>query len=777
MKFKVALAQIAVFLTFGTGRMVGQTITGFSPTLGSPNDTVTITGVGFAAPQGGNITFWQNKAVPFQHTNSDTMMTVHVPSGATTGPITITRGAYSQSSQADFTVVGAGPYITDVSPSLGAVGDSVTINGVHFIGATSVKFNGTAAPGFTGDAGGTQIFVNVPAGATSGTVTVTGPSGTGTSPSSFTVIGPGPYISGFSPAVGPSNSTVTISGRHFTGLTGVKFNGTNAASASATTDTEITAVTPMTVTTGPIKVTTSIGNYTSPTNFFVPPTVSSFSPGAGQPTTTVTITGKNFTGATGVKINGAAASYSVINNTSISATVPTGVNSGLVRVITPAGSAFSSSNFKIQPTISSFSPGFGSAGATVTISGANLNEGLSSVKFNGVPASFSPPAFGSVAVTVPSATTGPISLTTSNGTVFSASDFSFPASITSFTPGTGSAGTPVNITGQNFLDASSVTFGGAIAGFFVNGNTSISATAPAGVPSGTVKVTTPAGTATSAALFYAPPAITSFAPTHGLVGAMVTITGTNFLGASAVQFNGLNASSFTVVNNGSIQVAVPSGAQNGPITVVAPASSYATTTNFILDYRSDLVVTITDAPDPVTVGSNLVYIVSVLNNGPDSAPNVMLTNYLPASVTLKSAMASQGTLATNDYRTLVASFGSLGFAGVVSMTLTVAPTNIGTIFDSANAVSGYPDPVASNSVASASTIVQPLPLLSISRATGNQVRVSWALGLSNYSLQYKSDLPTNFSWVSNSSVPVLSNNLNNVTEPATNARRFYRLIR
>ena len=109
--------------------------------------------------------------------------------------------------------------------------------------------------------------------------------------------------------------------------------------------------------------------------------------------------------------------------------------------------------------------------------------------------------------------------------------------------------------------------------------------------------------------------------------------------------------------------------------------------------------------------------------------------------------------------------------------LTVTPTNVGTIFDSANAVSGYVDPVATNSVASAITVVQPLPLLSISRAASNQVKVSWAIALSNYSLQYKSDLPTNNSWVSNSSVPVLTNSQIIVTEPATNARRFYRLIR
>jgi uncharacterized repeat protein (TIGR01451 family) len=490
----------------------------------------------------------------------------------------------------------------------------------------------------------------------------------------------------------------------------------------------------------------------------------------------VTVLGKNFKGTTAVTINGGAASYSIVNNTNISATIPGGVNSGLVRVTAPAGSAFSSSNFRFLPSVAGFSPGSGSAGATVTITGANLNEGLSAVKFNGVNATFATPAFGSVNVTVPAATSGTISLTTSNGTATSANNFYFPASISSFTPTAGGGGASVTIKGQNFTGASSVTFNNVGASFFVNNNTNISAVAPGSVSSGTIKVTTPAGTATSAALFYAPPTISGFAPTHGVVGTTVTISGNNFLGASAVQFNGTNAGSFTVLNNNSIQATVPAGAQTGPIKVTAPAGSFTTSTNFVPDYQSDLQVTITDAPDPVRVGSNLVYTIYVQNNGPDSAPNVLVSNYLPATVVLKGAGQSQGTISTNG-NVIVASMGTIGYLGVATMALTVTPTNAGLIYDSVNGVSGYVDPVGSNSVASAITTVEPLPLLAIRQMTSNRVRVSWAPGLSNYSLQYKADLPTNNPWISNSAVPVLTNNEEVIIEPATNSRRFYRLFR
>jgi hypothetical protein len=87
------------------------------------------------------------------------------------------------------------------------------------------------------------------------------------------------------------------------------------------------------------------------------------------------------------------------------------------------------------------------------------------VKFNNVTASFNTPAFGAVTSTVPaSATTGPLTLTTSNGTV-TAGTFYLPASITGFTPSNGPAGTVVTLTGQNFLGASAVAFNGAPAAF------------------------------------------------------------------------------------------------------------------------------------------------------------------------------------------------------------------------------------------------------------------------------------------------------------------------
>lgn len=83
----------------------------------------------------------------------------------------------------------APPIITGFTPASGLVGAGVVITGTDLIGTTAVAFNGTPAPGFIQNSA-TQITVNVPAGATSGPISVTNPSGSGTSAATFTVLQP-----------------------------------------------------------------------------------------------------------------------------------------------------------------------------------------------------------------------------------------------------------------------------------------------------------------------------------------------------------------------------------------------------------------------------------------------------------------------------------------------------------------------------------------------------------------------------------------------------------
>jgi len=91
---------------------------------------------------------------------------------------------------------GYGQYLGEVVPSIGsfdpvtgASGTSVTLYGSNFTGTTAVAFNGVNDPGFS-QTTDNELYLTVPAGATTGTISVTNASGTGASFKSFTVAAP-----------------------------------------------------------------------------------------------------------------------------------------------------------------------------------------------------------------------------------------------------------------------------------------------------------------------------------------------------------------------------------------------------------------------------------------------------------------------------------------------------------------------------------------------------------------------------------------------------------
>jgi hypothetical protein len=88
----------------------------------------------------------------------------------------------------------SGPSVSSFSPTSGSVGTSVTITGSGFTGATDVAFNGVSVGtgNFTVDSD-SQITAVVPAGATSGPVSVTAGT-TAASSTSFTVTGSGAML-------------------------------------------------------------------------------------------------------------------------------------------------------------------------------------------------------------------------------------------------------------------------------------------------------------------------------------------------------------------------------------------------------------------------------------------------------------------------------------------------------------------------------------------------------------------------------------------------------
>ena len=160
---------------------------------------------------------------------------------------------------------GLGPFVSFLR-SLGAVGRTAQILGQGFTGTTSVSFNGTPAA-FTVESD-TYLTAVVPAGASTGVVTVTTPGGTLTSNKTFRVV---PQIKSFSPTNGPVSTSVVITGESFIGVIDVHFGNVKVTSFTVDSDTQITATVPAGAETGKISVCTSGGSGDSATSFTVTP--------------------------------------------------------------------------------------------------------------------------------------------------------------------------------------------------------------------------------------------------------------------------------------------------------------------------------------------------------------------------------------------------------------------------------------------------------------------------------------------------------------------------
>ena len=241
------------------------------------------------------------------------------------------------------------PSITSFTPDSGFVGTEVTITGSVFAQATAVAFNGTTASSFDIDSN-TQIRAIVPAGATSGPISVSNANGTDSSATDFTVI-PVPSIASFTPLEGPVGTEVTIAGSGFGGVTAVSFNGTPASSFAIDSDSQIQAIVPTGATSGPISVSDGINVAESSSSFTVvvpvTPTIGGFTPTSGPVGTVVTISGTGFSDVTEVRFYGALADFVVDSDTQIQASVPAGATTGPISVTNPAGTATSAAAFQV----------------------------------------------------------------------------------------------------------------------------------------------------------------------------------------------------------------------------------------------------------------------------------------------------------------------------------------------------------------------------------------------------------------------------------------------
>jgi hypothetical protein len=351
-----ASGNVVVTNASGTGTLAGftfinstPTITSFTPNTGKTGQVVTITGTNFTGAT--SVSFGGAAASSFSVV-SGTSITATVGSG-TSGNVSVTT-ASGTGTLAGFTYLPP-PAISSFSPTSASTGQTVTITGTNFTGATSVSFGGIAASSFT-VVSGTSITAVVGSGAT-GSVLVTTANGTGTRAGfTYLTVNPAPTITSFTPNTGKTGQVVTITGTNFTGATSVRFGGTAASSFSVVSATSITA-TVGSGTSGNVSVTTASGTGTlAGFTYVTVPNLISFSPSRAAPGTAISFTGTGFhVNPTNniVWIGATKANVTASTGNSISATVPLGSSTDYIRVLNrESGLATQSNNF----FIATFSP-------------------------------------------------------------------------------------------------------------------------------------------------------------------------------------------------------------------------------------------------------------------------------------------------------------------------------------------------------------------------------------------------------------------------------------
>ena len=188
----------------------------FMPTHGEAGTQVTLQGQGFDS-NAANDTVSFNGAVATVLSASTTQLVTTVPSGATTGPISVAVGGQKATSSTSFVIdnTGVPPTILQVGPQVVSAGDTVTITGTHLdpvAGHTAVQMGGRGIT-LSASVSDTQLQYVVPVDGTSGYVTIETPYGTSTSSTPITVV-----------PSGISASSVVSSGSAAVDSTGVNLN-------------------------------------------------------------------------------------------------------------------------------------------------------------------------------------------------------------------------------------------------------------------------------------------------------------------------------------------------------------------------------------------------------------------------------------------------------------------------------------------------------------------------------------------------------------------------
>ncbi len=318
-------------------------VSGFEPARARVGDTVTLRGVSLLGTT--EVRFGAVSVVPNEVTATNVAVTV--PPLTQSVPLTLVSPGGSFLTPSSLLLL---PRITSFTPTGGAPGAVVTLDGDGLSGSTGVWFGGVAASRFT-NVSPARVTAVVPVGGIAGPIALTTANGTNGTSTPFFVA---PTVTGFTPAQAKPGVTVVLQGSNFTNVSRVRFESGIDAVFTVTASNRISVTVPLGAVTGALRVTNPGGESVSGVSFVVTrpdPLILGFTPTSGAAGTTVRITGGNLGTATQVRFNGlAAGAFTVESDTSILTSVPAGASSGKVSVVAPVGTALSQTDFLVGST-------------------------------------------------------------------------------------------------------------------------------------------------------------------------------------------------------------------------------------------------------------------------------------------------------------------------------------------------------------------------------------------------------------------------------------------
>ena len=134
-----------------------------------------------------------------------------------------------------------------------------------------------------------------------------------------------------------------------------------------------------------------------------------------------------------------------------------------------------------------------------------------------------------------------------------------------------------------------------------------------------------------------------------------------------------------------------------------PGDESASASTAIHTPPADLSLTKSADVTSTTVGGKITYTIKATNEGPNEAPNTVVTDPLPSNVGLVSATPSQGNCAGS--ATVTCSLGTLEFEASATITVVVRADAAGTATNTASVSSDALDLIPANDTASASTTI------------------------------------------------------------------------